>query len=558
MTALGSARSVRVLAAVALAIAVGFPLARLAWALVADPGALAVLVRPAELRAAGNTALLAVGTTAFAVLAGVPLGVLIARADLPGAARWRALATLPYVVPPYVAAIAWLALANPTTGWLNLPLAALGLPKLDVYGLPGMVWVMGLENTPLVMLATADALGRMDASLEEQARIAGAGPWQVLRRVTLPLAVPAIVAAGSAVFAGSAASFGVPYLLGSGSAEPAWVLTTRIAQHLDLDPATGRPAATALSVALLALSATIPALVTGWVARRSFTTVGGKATRKAPFALGAFRPVAVAAVAAFVGIGAILPLGALILLSVTDQLGAPPGPGNWSLAHYAEVLGRGRDQLAIARSVGLAAGAATVAVAFGGLIAVLDRPSRGGSDGGRWLGWLARLPYAIPGTVLALGLLLAWSQEVRLIVFDRLTVALALGDSAWLLGLAYTVKFLALPTGAIDAALRGLDPALDEAARVHGAGFWTAVRRITVPILAPNLAAAWFVVFLPAFTEVTMSVLLAGPNSRVVGVLLFELQTYGDPPGAAALAVVVTAAVIAGNAAVVRLSTRGG
>lgn len=537
-------------------LAVGVPLLRLAAELAGHLAALATVAEPLERKAALNTALLALGTTGFALAVGVPLGVLLGRADLPGAGRLRALATIPYIVPPYVSAIAWIALLNPTTGWLNAPLRALGLPTLDVYGLGGMVWVMGLEHAPLVLLATADALGRMDASLEEQARVAGARPWTVIARVTLPLAAPAILASASAVLASAAAAFGVPYLLASGAAAPSWVLTTRIAQHLDLDPSTGRPDAVALAVVLLALSSVIPALGYGWIARRSYATVGGKASRKAPLSLGRLRPVALGAVIGFVVVGAVVPLATLAMLSVTRDLGEPFGPGNLTLASYLEVLGRERDRMALLRSLWVAGGAATAAVAIGGLAAVLDAPRGDRTRRVAWLGWLVRLPYTIPGTVLALGMLLAWSQEIRLIVADRITFAFALADTGWLLLLAYAVKYAALPVGGIGAALASLDPALEEAARVSGAGWLATLRRVTLPLLAPSLVAGWFVVFLPAFTEVTMSVLLSGPKTRVVGVVLFELQTYGDPPAAAALAVVVAVVVLIGNALVAWLGSR--
>ncbi|MEQ1571632.1 MAG: ABC transporter permease subunit, partial [Myxococcota bacterium] len=243
-----------VLAALALALAVGLPLALLLAALAGDPGALATLVEPRSIESLVNTVVLAVGTTALAVSLGVPLGVLVARTDLPGVRWLSALALVPYVVPPYVTAIAWIALANPTNGWVNLGLRALGLPVVDVYTLGGMIWVLGLESAPVVMLATIDALGRIDASLEEQARVSGAGPLGVLRRVTLPLVAPAVAVSASFVFAGAAAAFGVPYLLATGSADPSFVLTTRIAQALDLDPSTGRPAAIAASLVLVAVS----------------------------------------------------------------------------------------------------------------------------------------------------------------------------------------------------------------------------------------------------------------------------------------------------------------
>ena len=155
----------------ALGIGVGWPLLRLAAEL--DGASLVALGNPALWRAAVNTVWLAVGVTAFAVVGGVPLGLLVARTDLPGAARWRALWTLPYLVPPLVMAVAWVALLNPSNGALNLQLRAVGFAGVDLYGLGGMVWILGLELLPLVLLATADAAARSDPSLEEAARVAG-------------------------------------------------------------------------------------------------------------------------------------------------------------------------------------------------------------------------------------------------------------------------------------------------------------------------------------------------------------------------------------------------
>lgn len=531
-------------AAVALlALFVFVPLGALALQL--DPGALSVLGHPIEQAAALHTLVLAVGTTVVALLAGLPLGVLLARTDLPGASVFRVLVTLPWVVPPYVGAIGWLLLTNPATGWLNAPLRALGLPVLDPYNLWGMVWVMGIEATPLVALATADALSRMDASLEEQARIAGCSPVQAVLRVTLPLVAPSVLAAAGFVASGAAAAYGVPYLLASGSARPTWVLTTRIAQQLDLDPTRGRPIAVALSVVLLAIGVGLPALLGLWMRGRDFTTVRGKVVRPAPLRLGALAPVAVAAVSAFVGVGSALPLGALLVASISKNVGHGLVADNLTLEHYASAM-TGGAAAAFGRSFLLAAGAATGATLLGALVAYLEQRTR--VRGRALVATSARLPYAVPGTVLALALLLAWSQEVRLVVLDRVTFVLALSDTLWMLGLAYLVKFLALPVGQVGAALRSVDVSLEEAARVAGASWARAVGGVTLRLLLPALVSTWILVFLPSFSEVTMSVLLSGPRTRVVGAMLFDLQTYGDPPAAAALAVLVTVVVVAGQA----------
>jgi iron(III) transport system permease protein len=528
-------------AAALLAVAVGAPIAALIGAF--EPSAASAVLAPANLRALGNTLAVALGVLAMALAIGVPGGLLLGRADLPNREAWRTLATLPYLVPPYVSAIGWLALLNPTSGWLRIP-------GVDPYGLGGMIWIMGLEHAPLVLLATSDAARRLDPALEEAARVAGAGPLAVIARVTLPLAAPAIAESAGFVLASSAAAFGVPYLLASGSSSPRHVLTTRIAQALDLDPAHGRPVAVALAALLLAVGLGLPALVRAWAPRAR--TVGGKAARPPDVHLGGCRWPALGAVAGFVLVAGALPLGTLAILSLMRSVGAGFDADNFSLATWTTVLGRAGTRAALGRSLGIAAGAATVAAILGVAVALLQE--RTALRGRHWLGALARLPYAIPGTVLALGMLLAWSQEIRLVFADRVTFALALADTSWLVGLAWTAKYLAIPVGSATAALGSLDRSLDEAARIGGATAAGALRYVTLPLLRRDLLSAWLMVFLPAFSEVTLAVLLCGPDSRVLGVELFNALTYGDPPAAAVLAVVTTAVVLAGNLALRQLT----
>ncbi len=521
---------------ITLGLLVGAPLVRLFAEL--DAAALAALLDPLELRAAKHTVVLVLGTTGASLVGGVTLGVLLARTDLPHADRLRTALVIPYVLPPYVTALGWLLLLNPATGWLYR--------GLDPYSLAGMVFVLAVEHTPLVLLATVDALGRMDGSLEEQARLAGCGPVGTLGRVTLPLVAPAILASASFVASSSAAAFGVPYLLSTGSADPTFVLTTRIAQALDLDPASGRPRAVALSLVLLAIGVVLPGLLGWWLRGRSYTTVRGKVVRPSVLALGAFRWPAFAAVVASLAATTALPLGAIALASLRPNLGAD----GFTLAHYAR-LGSGPAAGVFLRSTLTAGVAAAAAVGLGSLVAFRD--VRDGRDRGL-LATVARLPYAVPGTVLALGMLLVFSQPVRLILLERVTFELRLADTAAFLALAWTIKYLALPVGTVGAALQAIDPALEEAGRISGAGPWAVARRIVAPLLAPSLLSAFALVFLPAFSEVTMASLLAGPRTPVVGTLLFERQTYGDPPGAAALAVVVVVVVLSVQTGVRSLS----
>ncbi len=172
---------------------------------------------------------------------------------------------------------------------------------------------------------------------------------------------------------------------------------------------------------------------------------------------------------------------------------------------------------------------------------------------GRGRSWLEKAPrllsswpYAVPGTVLALGLVLSFSRDVRLVVADRFAFVLALANSLWLVGLAYVVKHLALGTRNAAEGLARADPSLAEAARLSGAGPLRAFKDATLPQLRPALTAAFTVTFLACATEMTMSVLLVPTGKDLLGTLLFETMSYADPNGAAVLACAFVLLVAAG------------
>jgi iron(III) transport system permease protein len=196
----------------------------------------------------------------------------------------------------------------------------------------------------------------------------------------------------------------------------------------------------------------------------------------------------------------------------------------------------------VARSVPYAAAAATLCTFLGGAIA--SARDRGRSWVARAVGLAAELPYAVPGTAIAVGLLLAFSREIRLVILDEITVSLALAGTGALLVVAYAVKGLAIGIRNAAAGLARLDPALVEAARISGSGPWGAEARITFPLLAPVRRAAFTLVLLPAFGEITMSILLFSPDTETLGVTLFDLQSYADPPAAAVLATLLLGATV--------------
>jgi iron(III) transport system permease protein len=475
---------------------------------------------PEAVQALAGTLVTSVGAAGLSFLIGVPLAVLLVRTDV-GLKRWlRAAFTLPTAIPPFILGMGWVSLANPRAGLLNL---ALGAGALDIYGPAGVSLVLGSAGLPLVLLSTAAALGRIDSSLDEAARMSGASPLRAVLTVTLPLALPAALSGTALAFLFAASAFGVPYLLGVTATPPTPTLTTRIYSEVLMGPQ-GLERAAVLSVELLALAAAVM-LVSRRLGRAGEVRLSsGKGLSLRPMALGRWRAPLTITAASLAIVLVALPLLAVALTSVQPVWGQLSG---LTTRHWGAVLSSPRTLAAAGNSAALALAAATLVTGLGLAIATTRR---------RWLGALAGAPYAVPGTVLALGLLVAFSRDVRLVAFDRVAFVLALGNTLWMLLVAYTVKHLAFGARNAADALAQVDPSLAEAARVFGASPTRAFVDATLPQLRGALGAAFLVTFLVCMTELTLSVLLLPTGGDVLGTLLFELQSYADPGAAAVIA----------------------
>lgn len=498
---------------------------------------LRVFGRPANWRALITTLQMAGLTTLFSLLLAFPLAWLVSRTDVPGRHTLRVLFTIPYMIPPYLGAIAWSQLLNPDVGYINRALKGLlGLAEspFDIYTFAGLVWVMVLFEMPLALLTLASGLEKMDPALEESARMAGAGRFRVLTRITLPLLTPSLISAGSLVFAAAIAAFGVPALIGSPGR--IHVLTTRITSYLYQGGVGGLREATALSSVLMVIALAVFLLVTWLVGRRRFTVVGGKSVRPPIVPLGRLRgPVLVLAVG-FVLLTVALPLGSILLTSLLRSRGAAIGWSSLTLEKYRYVLISYPDGwLALKNSLLLGVATATVGVLIGFLIAYLR--VRMQSRPGRWADLFTTVAYATPGSVIAIGLILAFSGAYGLTLYGTMAI----------LGVAYGVKHLAFGVRTAAASLEQVDQVLEEAARTSGAGWLLTLRHILLPLIRPGVVAGWLLIFMPAFYELTMSILLYSSGTMTVGVALYQLESYSDPQAASVLAVLVLIIVLVGN-----------
>jgi iron(III) transport system permease protein len=475
---------------------------------------------------AWNTAVFALGSSALGLVLGSALAFVLVRTDLPARRALFVLAVAPLVLPGVLQTIAWIFLAAPKSGLLS-PIP--GVPS--AFGLGGMALVEGLRLTPLALLLVGAAMRSGDPALEEAALVAGAGRVAVLRRVTVPLLRPALAATGLLLVLRAVGSFEVPALLGI--PDRAWVFTSRVWLSLG---GSERDGATAAAASMPLLLITFAGAI--WLAvllrrTRAHAEVTGRAHRPPLIELGRWRWSVLAGVVAFLATTVVLPVAALAWMSTQPFLARPSGEalGRASLDAYAQLFHDDVTLGSLHHSVVVAGVAALVATALA--IVIARAALRGAGPARNVLDVLAFLPVAVPGLVLGVALLH---------VFLRSPVGLYGTGAALVLG--YVARYLPYATRFAGAGLARFGRELEEAANVGGAGWWPTVRRVTVPLAAAAVAAAWLAVFTVAFTDVSLSLVLVSPGTEVVGTRIWSLYASGGFDELAAFGVVTLAAVL--------------
>ncbi len=486
---IGPERVVLVVAALALLVLVVLPLASLAWGSVTADGRLTLehfrraLGSRLYLQALWNSLVLGAWTVVLSVAVGLPLAWAASRTDVPGKRFIHLTATVAYITPPFLTAIAFVYLFSPNAGLVNhFVRDALGLAGLtfNVFSMPGLVLVTVPHAFPFVYLLATSALTSVDASMEESAQILGSGRWRTARAITMPLVAPAVLSGALLAFVNAIALFGSQAIVGLPGR--VFTLPTRIYALFDYPPQYGL--ASALSLVFVAITVAALALQRRYLARRSYVTLGGKATRPRLIELGAARFAVLAFCALVFVVAVAAPYLTLLAVSLSRSWGLDFWQ-NLTLRHYRFILFEyDVTRRAIANSLVLAGAAATVSVCLGTLIGWLDLRSE--LPGRRWLDYASLVPLGLPGIVLAVALLQFW-----------LRVPVPLYGTLAILGLAYTGRYIPLAVRAANAAFRQVDPSLEETARITGAGWGRTLRSITVPLTRPGLFVGWLLVFVP-------------------------------------------------------------
>jgi iron(III) transport system permease protein len=488
---------------------------------------------PANLQAIVNTVVSSGLATLLAVAIGMTLAWLTSRTDTPARGFFDNAFVLPYYLSPFIGAIAWTLLANPRIGFINTfftEILGFESAPFNVYTIGGLVFVMALYYSPIVFLFVAGALRSMDPALEEASRIHGAGGLGTVWRVTLPLMTPAIASSALLVFLNAAGQFGIPAVIGIPMHFD--VITTRIWIGLGYFPPKYTEAA-AFAIVLLGFSAIIVFFQQRYLARKSFVTVTGRGYRPGLTRLGWARPVALAVCVLYLLLSIVLPYGALIFTSFQPYLSFAFEPGQWTFKQYAGVLLDNPETVrAIRNSLVLAAGGATATILLSLIISYVVIRTR--LRARFLLDYLATLPAAIPAVVFAVALL--WSY---------IFLPLPIYGTMWMLLIAYVSHYIPFGVRAASAGLAQISPELEESARIHGATWLGALRRIVVPLLKPALAVGWILVFIEIIRSLSLSILLYSNESIVMPVVIYDLYETGAYPALSAFSVLQTIIVFA-------------
>jgi iron(III) transport system permease protein len=463
-------------------------------------------------RATMNTAIFALGSSSIAFLLGAFLAWVTERTNSPFRSLLYVMAISRVILPGVLVTFSWLVLLSPQIGILNrLLMAGLGLTQapFNIYSMAGLIWVEGIDLTPLAFLLMASAFRSMDPSLEEAAMVAGSGPLQILRRVTLPMMKPALLSALVLLLVRGIESFETPALIGLRA--NIFVYTTEIWLNSARAP-TDYGLAGAYSMVLIVISAALIMIYLRLTAHgEKFMTITGKGYRPRRVDLGRWRFLTAALSLLILFLVFVLPMLTVTWMSLVPSHLASSLEGfakisfkaYWDAWEFPLTLQGLQNSMFL--GVASASGVTLITAVIAYIVVKTNIRGRGVLD------FLAFVPYIVPGLIFGLSIL--WFY---------LNVMPALYGTLTILLLAYLGKYLPVAMRINVACMTQIHSDLEEAAATCQSSWGRSFVKITLPLIRPGLVAAWIWVFTHSFREIPTAMILAYPGTEPVGVVMFK------------------------------------
>ena len=467
------------------------------------------------LEALGNSLVLGISVGALCTVFGVPMAWAVSRTDMPGKGLVWAAILGTFIVPSYLGAVAWILLAGPNAGWLNrvyIGLTGAEAGPFNIYSMPGLVLVVASYSFPYMFVFTRSALDLISSEMEDAAHTLGAGVLRTTLRVTLPLILPAIMGAFIVAFLEAIALFGAPALI----ALPGrfQVMTTMLWQFFEFPPKVEIAAAYAMP--LLAITVALFWLQKKIIARKGYVSLTGKGGERRPLRLGRWRWAMLAYCLFVTALSFFLPMFVILQAAFAKAWGRGFSLDNLTLRNLRFVLfDQSATQAATVHTFVYGATASAIALVLALSIAYIVQ--RRLVPFGNALSFLAMAPFVIPGIVLAIGFYAAYTRP-----------PLAFYGTAWILILAFATRFLPIAYANSDAAIRSINPELEDAVRILGGSRLMAMRRVVAPLLKRGLAGGFILVFIPATRELSAAIFLYTTRTQVLSVLLFDKSDEGN------------------------------
>jgi iron(III) transport system permease protein len=487
--------------------------------------------RPRYIEALWNSLSLGVCVTLLCLLFALPIAWAVSRTDMPGKGIIRLSVLGAFITPPYLGAIGWILLAGPNAGWLNkawMGLTGASEGLFNIYSFPGLTFIIAIYSFPYLFIFTSSALDVVSSEMEDAANILGAGTVRTMLRITLPMVLPAILGGVIVTFLETIALFGSPALI----AIPARfnVVTTQLLQFFSA-PVRSEVAA-AYAVPLLLITVVLFVVQRRLTSRRGFVALTGKGGERRTIALGPWRWVMLGYTVMVLSFSVLMPYAALSQAALAKAWGRGWAMDNLTLHNFYYLLFEhetaGRSVLNSFMYAGSAAFLVlglSLSIAY--IVARRLLPFAG------VLGFLCMAPFVVPGIVLAIAFYAAYAPP-----------PFALYGTALILILAFTTRFLPIGFANATAAIRSINPEMEEAVRILGGGRLLAVHKVMLPLMKRSLIGAWLLVFIPATRELSTAMFLYGPKTRTMSVMLLDLSEEGNFEQLAALGFMLLVATI--------------